>query len=1186
MSEERFIPGSSRITEIESFHRYFAAAELCRGREVLDVASGEGYGSDILAGAARKVTGLDICSEAVEKAKSKYAADNLSFVCADACAMPFPDGSFDCVVSFETIEHLEEPERLLAEIHRVLTPSGFVIVSSPNKAAFDRRNHCENGGNIFHKHEMECDELIGMMKRIFPNVATYMQDSFFSSQIGGDSAMRYYVKGKGGELIRQMSLRSVQYSIVIGGSGNLPALPPSSYIDAVFDEKFGYQPDDEAVVNQFGLRGELDRTCIALEGTRGELDHTRNELGKTRDELEKTQDELKKTGEELDHTRDELGKTRDELEKSSGELDHTRNELGKTRGELDHTRNELKKTSGELDHTRDELEKTISELRNSKSKQRDVQGQLDISRSESEQLREQLGTAEKNAEQLGKEFERMQKANAVRISELERRLTEECAKSEYLWNEYTNLKSAWSYRIFGRLALRSRLTKMVQLPGQLTCRCGKDILNLLNISQRTRIKLKDVIYRRFGFCLKSWYGYQDWLLIHRDGNERRLQPGAGLEIPDDLPLTSIVIPVYNNLEYTLNCLHSLYEIRSRAPFEVIVVDDCSTEDYASALRLEYPQVRLIRNEKNSGFLLSANHGAREADGKYVLFLNNDTRVLPGWLDELATALYHHPEAGMIGSQLIHMKTGLIQESGNLICKNGGMLPLGRGCDPDHPEFTYFREVDFVSAASIIVRKKVFDEMNGFDTCYAPAYFEDPDLGLRLQCAGYRNYVMPLSRVMHMEMASYGDLLDSRCECNRQFFFERWKDYLAQHAVYETPEDFAVCRKFPRERIMYIDAEVPMADRGSGGMDAVFFMKHFLKRGFDVVFHGEYTPGYVPKYTEILLRMGVECVYQPDRKIWEYLESNGWTFSWLFISRIYQAQCFDRLLKTYCPQARYIFDTVDLHFVREQLEAELFDDSQMRRQAARTKKFELAVARSADATIVISQDEKNLLEKEYGLSNVWHIPQARAIAGRKEGVHRRGAVFIGSAHRPNRDALRYFHDEILPLLPEDFELTIVGEALRDVMKQQSKYQDLLKCPQFKFVGFVRDLATVLDTALLTVAPLRYGAGTKGKVASSMSCGVPCVSTDFGVEGTGMIHGKNILLARTPEDFARAIRSLCDDPKLWRKISDGGLEFLRKEYDPCRVEAMMDELFDSVRNSALSRWSETPITPKQEELPADS
>ena len=529
-----------------------------------------------------------------------------------------------------------------------------------------------------------------------------------------------------------------------------------------------------------------------------------------------------------------------------------------------------------------------------------------------------------------------------------------------------------------------------------------------------------------------------------------------------------------------------------------------------------------------------------------------------------------------------MRTGTLQESGDLICKNGEMLPLGRGCEPDHPEFSYFREVDFVSAASIILRKSVFDEMKGFDTAYAPAYFEDPDLGLRLQKAGYRNYVMPLSRVMHMEMASYGNALDERCERNRRFFMERWKDYLAEHSIYATAHEFSECRKFPRERILYIDAEVPMADRGSGGMDAIFFMNYFIKRGYDVVFHGEYTPGVVPKYTEILLRMGVECVYAPQRKIWEYLESCGWTFSWLFVSRIYQAQCFDRLLKKHCPQARYIFDTVDVHFVREQLEAELHDDPQMRRQAARTKKFELAVASSADATIVISRDEKNLLEKEYGLTNVWHIPQARAIAGRKEGVERKGAVFIGSAHPPNMDGLRYFHDEILPLLPRDFRLTIVGEALRDVMKKMPEYRDLLKCPQFKFVGFVRELGDVLNTALMTVAPLRYGAGTKGKVASSMSYGVPCVSSGFGVEGTGMVHGENILLAQTPEEFAKGIRALSDDPELWKKISDGGLEFLRREYDPGKVEAEMDELFGSVRAAAPSPWSNTSVIPKQEEL----
>ena len=1287
MSDERFIPGSSRITEIESFHRYLAAAELCRGKKVLDAASGEGYGSDILAAAAAMVTGLDICREAVEAASAKYTKTNLKFVCGDAHAMPFPDGSFDCAVSFETIEHLDDPEKLVSEIRRVLTPGGFVILSSPNKTPFDRRNHCENGENVYHKHEMECGELVELMKRFFPRVDVYAQDSFFNSQIGGNSAMRYFVRGEDGGIFSQEALTSTQYSIILAGKEEVPVLPPSSCIDANFDARFGYQPDDEAVVNQFGLRGDFERAAAELEAERGQTAELRtreaalseqlrssaDDLGKSRAECESVRGELDleraahqatsqrlETAEniladarenaaawrkevdtvrgELNAERDEHNELRDKFKTAESALAEARKDVATSQKEVELTRIQLtseRDAHGELKKQHRTLENALAEaLRDTAVRKKELEaarGQLTAMRSARDELREQnrsLETALGSAQDLisslrgdlgsvrtdlavaGRDLEQTRRqladskqeaaklletmeaqrcADNARIADLERRFSEENAKAEYLWSEYERLRQAWSLRIFGRFNLRERARRAGHRTLELLQRGIRGFVNRLPMRYTTRMDLKNSLYRRFGFCFKLLPGYSDWQLRRKYYDGIVLKPGAGLEIPDDLPMTSIIIPVYNNLKYTLPCLYSIYKIGSKAPFEIIVVDDCSTEDYASVLRREFPQVRVIRNEHNSGFLLTVNRGAREAKGEYVLILNNDTEVLPGWLDELATALYHHPEAGMIGSQLIHMRTDTLQESGNLICKDGGMLPLGRGSDPDHPEFSFFREVDFVSAASIILRKSVFvGKMKGFDTDYAPAYFEDPDLGLRLKKAGYRNYVMPLSRVMHMEMASYGDALDSRCERNRKMFFSRWKDFLAKHAVYDTPSEFSSCRKFSRERILYIDAEMPMADRGSGGMDAIFFMNYFIKRGFEVVFHGEYTPGGVPKYTEILLRMGVECVYLPHRKIWEYLESNGWTFSWLFISRIYQAQCFDRLLKKYCRKAHYIFDTVDLHFVREKLEADLRGDPKLQRQAARTKKFELAVARSADATIVISRDEKKLLEKEYSMTNVWHIPQARAIAGRKDGAKRKGAAFIGSAHPPNMDGLRYFHDEILPLLPKDFHLTIIGEALRNVMKEKEEYRDLLKCPQFSFVGFVPDLADVLDTVTMTVAPLRYGAGVKGKVASSMSCGVPCVSSNFGVEGTGMIHGKNILLAKTPQEFADAIKKLDRDPELWRKISDGGLEFLRNEYDPKHVEALMDKLFASVRAADLRTadgsglWSKSPVLPKQEEI----
>jgi glycosyltransferase involved in cell wall biosynthesis len=183
-----------------------------------------------------------------------------------------------------------------------------------------------------------------------------------------------------------------------------------------------------------------------------------------------------------------------------------------------------------------------------------------------------------------------------------------------------------------------------------------------------------------------------------------------------------------------------------------------------------------------------------------------------------------------------------------------------------------------------------------------------------------------------------------------------------------------------------------------------------------------------------------------------------------------------------------------------------------------------------------------------------------------------------------DGLRYFHDEILPLLPREFKLTIIGEALRKVMGESREYKDLLKCPQFNFVGFVEDLGTELDKALITIAPLRYGAGTKGKVASSMSYGVPCVSSSFGTEGTGMKHGENILIAGTPEEFAENIMKLFKDQELWKKISDGGIKFIRDNYAPETVEKMMDKLFadvDKIHRENKSRWAAAPVVPKLDE-----
>lgn len=697
----------------------------------------------------------------------------------------------------------------------------------------------------------------------------------------------------------------------------------------------------------------------------------------------------------------------------------------------------------------------------------------------------------------------------------------------------------------------------------------KDSGSLEGMTHRQSVLFMERFYSKYPerFCKSPYFKIWQQRRAIIDGYERKYD--TGLIVPKNIPLTTIVITAYDNIEDVYYCLDSIYSIESISPFEVIVVDDCSDCDY-KALQCEFPQIKVIRNEERSGFFVSANRGVAEARGEYVLFLNSSAEVMAWWLDELTTALYNHPDAGMIGSQLINLESSKVQESGNRICKDCDILPLGKDEYPDHPLYSFFQEVDFCSSFSMIIRKKVFEEIGGFNENYATQCLGDADLGMRLKKAACKNYVVPGSRIISKTQTVRDNVNDWN------LFSDLWRQYLQENAIYDNRND-SVNFKPVKEWILYIDAEYPMADRGSGGMDAIFFMEYMIKRGYHVVFHGEHTAGYDPKYTGILLRMGVECVYQPFRKIFEYVAHNGYKFSYLFISRIYQARHFDWLLKPYCPHAGYIFNTVDVHFVREMREADLRHDDIQRHQAAYTKQCELAVMSAVDATIVISSDEKKMLENEYDMPRVYHVPQARKIFGLAENTKRRGAVFIGSAHPPNMDGLRYFHDQVLPLLPEDFSLTIIGEALRMMIANDDQYKDLLDCPQFKFIGFVPELATILDHAKITIAPLRYGAGTKGKVASSMAHGVPCVSSSFGTEGTGMKHGENIMIADDPEEFALHILDLFKDPELWQRLSDGGIKFINDNYSYEAVEKMMDDLFADVKKrkqEKISNWSTFP------------
>ncbi len=259
------------------------------------------------------------------------------------------------------------------------------------------------------------------------------------------------------------------------------------------------------------------------------------------------------------------------------------------------------------------------------------------------------------------------------------------------------------------------------------------------------------------------------------------------------PLVSIIIPVHGKLAYTLACLRSLARHGALAPFEVIVVDDASPDASAATLT-QIAGLQLLRNERNLGFTGSCNAGATAARGEFLLFLNNDTQVTPGWLDMLLRCFAERADCGIAGSRLVY-PDGRLQEAGGLVFADGSCWTTGRFEPRDAPAFRYRRETDYVSGASLLIRREVFQRIGGFDARYAPAYYEDTDLAFAVRQLGLRVYYEPASTVIHCEGISSGTDLGSGTKrhqpINQLKFVDKWTSELSVQPPVGTPLERAI-----------------------------------------------------------------------------------------------------------------------------------------------------------------------------------------------------------------------------------------------------------------------------------------------------------------------------------------------------------------------------------------------------------
>jgi len=201
-------------------------------------------------------------------------------------------------------------------------------------------------------------------------------------------------------------------------------------------------------------------------------------------------------------------------------------------------------------------------------------------------------------------------------------------------------------------------------------------------------------------------------------------------------------------------------------------------------------VRVVTNPANAGFLRSCNAGARVARGRYVVFLNNDTIVRGGWLDSLVRTADAEPDVGVVGARIV-FPDGTLQECGSFVWRDGHSSQHGRGGDPARPEFQSVRDVDYCSGACLLVRRELFEAINGFDDRFHPAYYEDVDLAFQARARGYRVIVQPAAVIEHHEGGSYGGDESRRrkrafIDVHRERFVTKWYAALADHP--EAPAD--------------------------------------------------------------------------------------------------------------------------------------------------------------------------------------------------------------------------------------------------------------------------------------------------------------------------------------------------------------------------------------------------------------